>query len=164
MSRMSAGIVLYERGADGLRVLLVHPGGPFARRKDVGYWSVPKGEVDAGEDLLACACREFQEETGHDAGKGPFVELGSIVQKGGKTVYAWGAEGRFDPARFTSNHFEMEWPPKSGRTESFPEVDRAEMLPLVEALFRIKETQRSLLLRLAERLGFSLPKGALSQV
>ena len=157
MPRTSAGIVLYEREGEELRVLLIHPGGPYMKKKDVGHWSIPKGEVDEGEDLLTCARRELSEETGADAGEGPFLPLGEIKQKGGKIVHAWGAAGRWDPAQFTSNTFEIEWPPESGRIGTYPEVDRAEMLPLVAALYRIKETQRPLLLRLAAALGVKAP-------
>ena len=158
MPRTSAGIVLYELEGKDLRVLLVHPGGPLMRKKDVGHWSIPKGEIDEGEDLLACARRELVEETGQDAGEGPFLALGQIKQKGGKVVHAWGAAGRYDAAKFTSNTFEMEWPPESGKVGTFPEVDRAEMLSLQSAMFRIKETQRPLLARLAEQLGVPVPR------
>jgi predicted NUDIX family NTP pyrophosphohydrolase len=157
MNRVSAGIVLYELEGKFLKVLLIHPGGPLTVRKDVGHWSIPKGEVDEGEDLFTCATRELKEETGHEAGNVPFIPLGSIVQKGGKTVHAWGAPGRWDATHFSSNSFEMEWPPKSGRMVTFPEVDRAEMLPLASALYRIKDTQRPLLRRLAEVLGVPIP-------
>jgi predicted NUDIX family NTP pyrophosphohydrolase len=153
MSRISAGIVLYEKTGQDLRVLLIHPGGPYMKKKDVGHWSIPKGEVDEGEDLLTCARRELQEETGVNAGEGPFIPLGEIKQKGGKIVHAWGVEGRWNPDEFSSNTFEMEWPPQSGKMGVFPEVDRAEMLPLQAALYRIKETQMPLLTRLAEILG-----------
>jgi predicted NUDIX family NTP pyrophosphohydrolase len=157
MNRISAGIVLYEMDGADFRVLLIHPGGPYMKKKDVGHWSIPKGEVDAGEDLLTCAKREFHEETGHDAGDGPFIPLGEIKQKGGKIVHAWGVAGHWDPAKFSSNTFEMEWPPQSGRIGTYPEVDRAEMLLLQAAIYRIKETQRPLLLRLAEALKVDVP-------
>jgi len=157
MSRISAGIVLYEADGDSIRVLIAHPGGPMEKKDDRGRWSIPKGEVDPGEDLLACAKREFEEETGMSAGSGPFLPLGQIQQKGGKIVHAWATPGRWDAAKFTSNSFEMEWPPKSGKMQSFPEVDRAEMLPLKKALERIKETQRPLLTRLADKLGVRVP-------
>ncbi len=156
MSRVSAGIVLYETDGVFLRVLLAHPGGPFEKKDDRGRWSIPKGEVDEGEDLLACARREFFEETGHDAGEGPFLPLGQITQKGGKVVHAWATPGKWDPSKFQSNTFTTEWPPKSGKMQTFPEVDRAEMLPLETALEKIKETQRPLLARLAESLGIQV--------
>ena len=158
MSRVSAGIVLYEADGETLRVLLAHPGGPLEKKDDRGRWSIPKGEVDEGEDLLACARREFEEETGMNPGNGPFVELGQIQQKGGKIVHAWATPGKWDAAKFHSNLFEMEWPPKSGRMQSFPEVDKAEMLPLRKAFELIKERQRPLLTRLADRLGVRIPR------
>jgi predicted NUDIX family NTP pyrophosphohydrolase len=157
MSRVSAGIVLYETEEGVLRVLLAHPGGPFEKKDDRGRWSIPKGEVDEGEDLLACARREFFEETGHDAGDGPFHPLGEITQKGGKVVHAWATPGKWDPAKFQSNTFTTEWPPKSGRMREFPEVDKAEMLPLEAACALIKETQWPLLARLAQTLGIPAP-------
>ena len=143
---------MYEQDDEGLRVLLVHPGGPYEKKKDIGRWSIPKGEVDEGEDLQSCARREFLEETGHDSGAAPLIPLGSIRQKGGKEVYAWAFAGKWNPAKFTSNTFEMEWPPHSGQMRSYPEVDRAEMLPTIAAMHRIKETQRPLIERLAEHL------------
>ncbi|MBN1403823.1 MAG: NUDIX domain-containing protein [Opitutales bacterium] len=150
MERISAGLLMYEGRGDALRVLIVHPAGPYAKKKDIGHWSIPKGEIDEGEDLLTCARREFREETGHDAGEGPFIPLGSIRQKGGKLVHCWAFEGHWDEANFSSNSFEMEWPPKSGRVQSYPEVDRAEMLPPTAAKYRIKETQRPFIDRLEE--------------
>lgn len=158
MNRISAGIVLYELEGNELRVLLIHPGGPYMKKKDVGHWSIPKGEVDEGEDLLCCARREFREETGMESGEGPFVPLGEIKQKGGKIVHAWAVAGHWDPAKFSSNTFELEWPPQSGRIGVYPEADRAEMLLLLAAIYRIKETQRPLLLRLAELLGVPVPE------
>ncbi|MFA5257252.1 MAG: NUDIX domain-containing protein [Opitutales bacterium] len=152
MIRTSAGLLMYEQSRDGLRVLLAHPGGPYEKKKDIGRWSIPKGEVDQGEDLLECARREFFEETGHDAGSGPFIPLGSIRQKGGKEVHAWAFAGTWDPGKFTSNTFEVEWPPRSGQIRSYPEVDRAEMLPEMAAMHRIKETQRPLIERLSAHL------------
>jgi len=152
MSRISAGLLMFEQAQGELRVLIVHPGGPFAKKKDAGHWSIPKGEVDEGEDLLACACREFAEETGHAAGEGPFIPLGSILQKGGKTVHAWAFAGKWQPEQFSSNHFEMEWPKGSGKTASYPEVDRAEMLTIAAATPLIKETQIPFLDRLSALL------------
>lgn len=121
-------------------MLLVHPGGPLWARRDLGVWSIPKGEPDAGEDLLMTARRELQEETGADVEGAPFP-LGQITQKGGKVVHAWALEGDFDPATLVSNTFSMEWPPRSGRLREFPEVDRAEWFDLSEARRRIKEAQ-----------------------
>lgn len=115
---------MYRLGAAGLEVLLVHPGGPYWKNKDHGAWTLPKGEVSDGEDPLAAARREFGEETGFPSG-GPFLPLGELRQKGGKRVTAWAFEGDCDPAQVVSNTFELEWPPRSGRMQSFPEVDRA---------------------------------------
>ena len=126
MPKKSAGLLLYRRNAhSGIEVLLVHPGGPFWRSKDEGAWTVPKGEFD-DEDPLAAARREFQEETGFAPPEGQNIPLTPIKQKNGKIVHAWAVEGDFDSSGLHSNKFEMEWPPKSGRTQKFPEVDRAE--------------------------------------
>jgi len=140
MPRLSAGILLYRAARRGLEVLLVHPGGPFFARKDLGAWSIPKGEPDDGEELLAAARREFREETGFDL-SGPELPLGTVKQKGGKIVHAWAVRGDADPGRLKSNHFELEWPKGSRRTRSFPEVDRAEWFSLDEARRRIKAAQ-----------------------
>lgn len=127
MPKKSAGLLLYRQNKDsGFEVLLVHPGGPFWRNKNEGAWTIPKGEFDDGEDPLEAAKREFKEETGLAPPRGPYVSLKPIKQKNGKIVHAWAVEGDFDPAKLNSNTFETEWPPKSGRTQEFPEVDRAE--------------------------------------
>jgi predicted NUDIX family NTP pyrophosphohydrolase len=131
-ARRSAGILLYRHRAGGLEVLLVHPGGPFWRNRDEGAWSIPKGEFDDHEDALAAARREFAEETG-TAIDGEFVALAPHRQRSGKTVHAWAVEGDLDAAAVRSNSFSMEWPPKSGRTAEFPEVDRAAWFPIAEA-------------------------------
>ena len=150
-ARISAGLVRYRRRKGRLEFFLAHPGGPFSGVKDEGHWTIPKGEPDPGEALLEVAKREFKEETGIEP-HGPYIELGSIVQKGGKQVFAWGFEGDGgDPIR--SNTFQMEWPPKSGTLCDFPEVDRAEFFPLDEARKKIKEAQFPLLERLAAALG-----------
>ncbi len=135
-----------------LQILLVHPGGPFFQNKDEGAWSIPKGEASPGEDLLTRAITEFEEELGIKA-EGAFFALGSIKQKGGKTVHAWAWEGDL-PAGFSlrSNSFEMEWPPHSGRRQSFPEVDRAEFFSTDEAWHKINPAQTEFLDRLASRL------------
>jgi predicted NUDIX family NTP pyrophosphohydrolase len=130
----------------------VHPGGPFWAKKDDGAWSIPKGLCSAGEDPLAAARREFQEETGH-AVRGPFVPLGIFVQPGGKRVQAWAAEGDLDPALLCSNDFAMEWPPKSGREARFPEVDRGGWFTLPEARRKILKGQRALLDAFRDRCG-----------
>ena len=139
--------------SDGLRVLLAHPGGPFFIHKDDSYWTLPKGEVDPGEDYLECAKREFEEETGLMP-KGDFIPLGSIKQKGGKIVRAWAFPGTWPSGRIPrSNTFQIEWPPRSGKTQSFPEVDRAEMFTVTEAKTKICPTQILLIDRLIGILG-----------
>jgi predicted NUDIX family NTP pyrophosphohydrolase len=138
-----------------LEVLLVHPGGPFFQAKDAGAWTVPKGEVADAEDLLTRARIEFEEELGMPPpAKADWIELGSVKQKGGKIVHAWAFEGDC-PADFVavSNTFDLEWPPRSGRMEKFPEIDRAEFFPLEEAKRKIKEAQIPFLDRLVEALG-----------
>jgi predicted NUDIX family NTP pyrophosphohydrolase len=124
MAKISAGILLFRRRPSGLEVLLVHPGGPFWAKKDLGAWSIPKGLADEGEDLLAAGKREFLEETGM-AVEGEFLDLGAHKQPGGKIVVAWAHEGDFDPALLKSNTFAIEWQPRSGKAAEFPEVDRA---------------------------------------
>lgn len=120
-SRTSAGVLLFRRGGDGVEVLLAHPGGPWFARRDEGEWTVPKGELDGSDDHLAVARREFEEETGQPAPAGPAIELGSIVQKGGKVVHAWALEGDLDPAVAVSNTFDIEWPPGSEAVNQPPE-------------------------------------------
>jgi predicted NUDIX family NTP pyrophosphohydrolase len=147
----SAGVLLWRRRDDHLEVLLGHPGGPLFARKD--DWSVLKGEVDPGEDLAAVARREFEEETGYRIGEGAeMLELGEIRQKGGKRVVAWAVEGDLDPAGAVSNMFDMEWPPRSGRTQAFPEVDRVEWFDLHDARAKIRAAQAPFLDRLEQTL------------
>ncbi len=150
--RISAGILLYRRVGRGLEFLLAHPGGPLFATRDEGHWTIPKGEPDAGEPLLEAAWREFREETGHDPGAAPPLELGSIVQKGGKVVHAWAIEGPLDPELARSETFEMEWPPRSGRRQAFPEIDRVAWFEPPEARRRIKAAQIPLLERLEAAL------------
>ena len=119
----SAGLLMFRRAAGGAEVLLAHPGGPFWTRRDEAAWTLPKGEIGPGEDALVAAQREFLEETGFPSGP-PFLPLGELRQKSGKRIQAWAFEGDADPALLVSNRFEMEWPPRSGRLQSFPEVDR----------------------------------------
>jgi predicted NUDIX family NTP pyrophosphohydrolase len=148
----SAGILLF-RGDAAPEVLLVHPGGPFWARKDLGAWSIPKGGPGEGEDPRACALRELAEELGPAApaiGLEDLIELGSIRQKSGKLVHAWAAEAEFDPAALDSNRFELEWPPRSGERREFPEVDRAEWFEPEEARRRIIAAQAELIDRLLE--------------
>ncbi len=152
-SQVSAGLLAFRRNPK-LEVLLVHPGGPFWARKDRGAWSIPKGLVESG-DLLKCARREFAEETGLASGDGPFTALHPVKQKNGKTVHAFAFESDFDLSGFTSNEFEMEWPPRSGRTRRFPEVDRAAYLDVETALEKIHAYQKPLIEELARLLNGS---------
>ena len=140
MAKISAGFLLFRRRPD-LEVMLVHPGGPFWAKKDLGAWSIPKGLADEGEDLLAAAKREFLEETGVTV-EGEFLDLGAHKQPGGKIVVAWAHEGDFDPALLKSNTFAIEWPPRSGKTAEFPEVDRAAWYSIDEALEKINNGQK----------------------
>jgi predicted NUDIX family NTP pyrophosphohydrolase len=149
----SAGLLLYRRAAGGLEVLLVHPGGPFWARRDLGAWSLPKGEYADGESGLDAARREFQEELGSPPPDGKFLDLGEVRQKSGKVVDAWAVAGDLDADAVTSNEFEMEWPPRSGRTQTFPEVDRAQWFDLEQARERINPAQAALLDRLRETAG-----------
>jgi predicted NUDIX family NTP pyrophosphohydrolase len=148
--RQSAGILLYRRGPRGLEVLLVHPGGPLWARRDLGAWSIPKGEYLPGEDPLAAARREFQEELGLAAPDGPVLDLGEVRQRGGKHVRAWGLEGVVDADAVRSNTFALEWPPRSGSFIQVPEVDRAAWFALGAARERINGAQAELLDRLSE--------------
>jgi len=151
-TKRSAGILLYRLAETGLELLLVHPGGPFWARKDLGAWSIPKGEYSEGEDALAAARREFEEETGAHA-DGAFLPLGELVQGGGKIVTAFALAGDFDPGALKSNTFALEWPPRSGRTASFPEVDRAQWFSPSEAEAKILKGQRALIARLLKAIG-----------
>ncbi|MFL5902144.1 MAG: NUDIX domain-containing protein [Solirubrobacterales bacterium] len=151
MPSTSAGILLFRPSGDAVEVLLVHPGGPFWAKKDEGAWSIPKGEVGDGEEPLACALREIEEELGAPFSFMPeeLIELGSVRQKGGKVVLCWAAGGDFDPAGLRSNTFTMEWPPRSGVEREFPEVDRAEWFGLERAREKINPAQAEFLDRLA---------------
>ena len=150
--RISAGLILYRR-KPGTEVLLVHPGGPVWAKRDAGAWSIPKGEVEEGEELLDVAQREFEEELGVRPRAAGFIPLGSIKQKGGKQVHAWAFEGDLDSSAIKSNLFRMEWPPRSGRFEEFPEVDRAEFFSLAEAREKVNQAQIPLLEKLQEMIG-----------
>jgi predicted NUDIX family NTP pyrophosphohydrolase len=152
MPKRSAGILMFRRRGGEIEVLLMHPGGPFWAKKDAGAWSIPKGEYAQGEDALAVAKREFEEETGARP-EGKFLPLGEVVQAGGKIVTAWALEGDFDPATLTSNRFELEWPPKSGRKVSFPEVDRAQWFSPAEVRQKILPAQHELIIRLRDAIG-----------
>lgn len=140
MRKQSAGILLYRKNGGTFQVFLVHPGGPFFMNKDDGSWSIPKGEFLDDEDPLEAAKREFEEETGKVI-TGKFIPLNPITQKGGKTVLAWAVEGDIDPAITKSNHFEIEWPPRSGKQKSFPEIDRAAWFDLDIAKIKINAAQ-----------------------
>jgi len=155
---VSAGILLWRRAGGPLEVLLAHQGGPFWMKKDRGHWTVPKGETEPGEQLEAVARREFAEETGHAVPDGALIELGQIRQKSGKLVVAWAIEGDLDPAAAVSNTFQMEWPPRSGRLQEFPEIDRVEWFGLAEARLRLKPAQVPFLDRLAEALEAAEPR------
>ena len=153
MAKRSAGILLYRVAGGAPEVLLVHPGGPYWARKDAGAWSIPKGEHEDGEDPQSCALREFEEETGVELPPGELAELGSVKQKSGKVVTAWAAEGDLDADAVTSNTFTMEWPPRSGRTAEFPEIDRAGWFEIEPARGKLVPAQAEFLDRLLERLG-----------
>lgn len=151
-TRTSAGILLYRLVDGRLEVLLAHPGGPLFAARDEDVWSIPKGEPGDDEPLLDVAEREFAEETGYPVPDGPRLKLGSIVQKGGKVVHAWAVEGDLNPDLAISNSFEMEWPPRSGASRTFPEIDRVAWFDLDEARRHIKFAQIPLLERLETEL------------
>ena len=151
-SQQSAGIVLHRGLGDALEVLLVHPGGPAWSKRDAGAWSIPKGEYTDGEDPLAAALREFEEELGSAPPGGDAADLGEIRQKSGKRVRGWALAGDLDATRITSNTFELEWPPRSGRMARFPEVDRAAWFSPAEAHKKILAGQRPFIDRLARLL------------
>ena len=150
-SKKSAGILLYRLIVDKLEVLLVHPGGPFWTKKDLGAWSIPKGEFNENEDPLDAAKREMEEETGIKV-SGAFIELTPLKQKSGKIVYAWGLQKDIDPAQIKSNHFEMEWPPLSGKKKSFPEIDKASWFGPDQAAAKIIPGQAAFLAELEKKL------------
>jgi predicted NUDIX family NTP pyrophosphohydrolase len=151
MPKKSAGLLLYRHNQDSIEVLLVHPGGPFWRKKDEGAWTIPKGEFD-DEDPLEAAKREFKEEIGFAPPAGQYIPLTPIKQKNGKIVHAWAVEGDFDPSRLNSNEFETEWPPRSGRMQKFPEVDRAEWFALDLAKQKMLSGQGALVDELLRKL------------
>jgi predicted NUDIX family NTP pyrophosphohydrolase len=152
MAKTSAGLLMYRKKSQKVEVLLVHPGGPFWSKKDLGAWFLPKGELNAGEDPLAAARREFKEETGLEP-EGPFATLGEVKHKSGKIVIAWAFEGDWDPSGLTSNTFTMEWPPKSGRQQEFPEVDRAAFFTIPQAREKIHDAEGTFLDRIVELTG-----------
>ena len=140
MGKRAAGILLYRREKSSLEVLLIHPGGPYWARKDELSWSIPKGEISEDEDPLKAAQREFQEETGFSV-EAPFVSIGSVKQSSGKIVQAWACEGNLDASAIQSNSFRLEWPPRSGKYQDFPEADRAEWFPIDFARKKILKVQ-----------------------
>jgi predicted NUDIX family NTP pyrophosphohydrolase len=149
--KKSAGLLMYRQNGGALQVLLAHPGGPYWRNKDEGAWTLPKGEYDESEEALAAALREFAEETGF-APAPPYLPLGDVVQKSGKRISAWAFAGDGDPAQLRCNTFEMEWPPRSGKMQSFPEIDRIEWFGLEDARRKMIPAQRALLDRLERAL------------
>ena len=151
MSKKSAGIILYRFHTNLPEVLLVHPGGPFWARKDLGFWSIPKGEFENNENALEAAKRELEEETGLRV-TGDFIELNPVKQKSGKMVYAWAVEGNIIPEEIISNTFEIEWPPKSGMKKTFPEIDQAAWFTLETAKIKILEAQIPLISELEAKL------------
>jgi predicted NUDIX family NTP pyrophosphohydrolase len=152
MSKVSAGLIMYRFRAGELEVLLVHPGGPYWKNKDEGAWTIPKGEVEGDEELLAVALREFTEETGL-VPRPPYTPLTPIKQRAGKAVHAWAFEGDCDPAAIRSNMFSMQWPPRSGKTATFPEVDRASFYSVPDAKQKINPAQAALLDELERVIG-----------
>jgi predicted NUDIX family NTP pyrophosphohydrolase len=152
MPKRSAGVLLYRRRGEGIEVLLVHPGGPFWAKKDLGVWSIPKGEYERGDDPLAAALRELEEETGHRLQATDLLELGEIRQRGGKVLTAWAAPGDLDADAITSNTFTMEWPPRSGNLREFPEVDRAGWFDVPGARDKVLAGQAELIDRLVSAL------------
>jgi predicted NUDIX family NTP pyrophosphohydrolase len=152
MAKRSAGLLLYRRAPGGLEVLLAHPGGPLWRRRDAGAWSIPKGEVEPGEEPIAVARREFHEETGHPPPAGDLLQLGDVRLKSGKVVFAWAGEGDLEPSAATSNTFPLEWPPGSGDYIDVPEVDRVEWFGPEEARRRLNPAQASFVDRLVEAI------------
>jgi predicted NUDIX family NTP pyrophosphohydrolase len=151
MANQSAGILLYRVKNKELQLFLVHPGGPFWQKKDIGAWSIPKGEFSENEDALTAAKREFDEETGSKI-SGDFIELTPVKQKAGKYIYAWAVMGDIDPATITSNLFSMEWPPKSGKRQQFPEVDKAGWFTVQVAKEKINPAQASLIEELQNKV------------
>jgi predicted NUDIX family NTP pyrophosphohydrolase len=160
MPKQSAGLLMYRRRSGAVEVFLVHPGGPFWAKKDLGAWTIPKGEYSDREQALAAAIREFTEETGFTVppSQDQYLNLGTIRQAGGKLVSVWAVEGDCDPAELVSNTFELEWPPRSGRMAEFPEVDRGAWFPVAEARERILKSQELLLDLLEQRLNAAKPE------
>ncbi len=161
MASRSAGLLMYRFVDRELEVFLVHPGGPFFRNKDLGAWTVPKGEIEEDESPLEAARREFEEETGQVPPETGFVSVGEIRQKGGKSVVAWAFAGSFDPRSIVSQTFEIEWPPRTGKHQSFPEIDRADFFDVEHAKHKLNPAQIPFVERLAERLASAKESGAI---
>lgn len=155
MGKMSAGVLAYRKQTNNIEVLIVHPGGPFRAKKDKGAWSIPKGEFESGEPLDA-AKREFQEEVGLDAPTGNYQDLGSVKNKSSKTVYVWAIEADLDVSKAKSNTFMIEWPPKSGKQQEFPEVDKVGWFSLEVATQKLNSYQVPFIERLADMLGANI--------
>lgn len=152
MAKQSAGLLVYRGAGASLEVLLVHPGGPFWAKKDDGAWFIPKGEIEPSEDPLQAARREFREELGIDPPSGEPLPLGTVKNKGGKLIHAWALAGSLELAGFQSNTFPLEWPPRSGKLQQFPEVDRASYFGVDEATRKMHVAEQPLMVRLLERL------------
>ncbi len=163
MANQSAGLLVYRFKDNNIEVLLVHPGGPVWKNKDENAWSIPKGEFEEEEPIKA-AYREFEEEIGQPAPGGEPIDLGSLNQASRKEVFAWALEGSIDTTKINSNTFEMEWPPRSGQRQKFPEVDRAEWFDLSTAARKVHKGQEGFLRLLAERLGVEPPREVLTQI
>ncbi|MGA2036586.1 MAG: NUDIX domain-containing protein [Acidimicrobiales bacterium] len=160
MSKLSEGLVLYRTSGKEpgrLELLIVHPGGPFWANKDEGAWSIPKGEQEPGDPPAACARREFSEELGVAPPEGPWTDLGEVVQRGGKRVHAWAVRGDLDVSKIRSNTFDIQWPPRSGRTRSFPEIDAAAWATVDEARQKLVAAQVALVDRLVASVGYDPP-------
>jgi predicted NUDIX family NTP pyrophosphohydrolase len=153
MKKHSAGLIVYRQMGDGIEVLIAHMGSPWWAKKDAGAWSIPKGEYQENEDPEANARREFKEELGKDVPNGKWLDLGTVEQKNNKTVLAWAVEGDLDVSHTTSNKVTIEWPPRSGKMQEFPEIDRAAYFPLNLAAQKLVPAQVELLERLAQKLG-----------
>lgn len=160
MKKLSAGLLVYRKKGSSVEVLIVHMGGPFHAKKDAGHWSIPKGEYEEDDDPLANAKREFKEELSLNVPEGKLIELGTVEQTNNKTVIAWAVEGDLDASNIKSNKFEMEWPPKSGKMQEFPEIDRASWFGLSEAAQKLIPAQTEFLERLAVKLGIEMSDAA----